>query len=519
MAEINHLIIHGGPIVTIDKSTIENGAVVVRDGRITEVVNDLAAIADRPGERYDLAGRTLVPGFIDAHNHLSVAALHPVFGDATDVRTEADLVALVQTHAAEQPEAEYLRLHSWDDTKCDFALDRHLLDRIDNLADHPIVVAHSSLHQCVANSAALDRIGVAMRTPDPPGGEISRDTQGAPTGLLQETAWSEAHRRSLIAYADPDRWEMLIAQRARALIRTGITSVHDAACAPDAEARYMAMADSGDLPISVVAMPHSAALLRNDLLERLDGPVTGDGDAKVRVGAVKLFADGGIAIALDVTMNGNPIRHGHLMDDLQACARRAVDRGYRIAVHAVGNRGVDHALDTFADLARAHPGRDHRFRLEHAGVTGPDQWRRTADLDAIGVVQPGFVEHFGISSSGVTFDDHHWLAFAGLAAAGVRLAGSSDDPCAPVAPLWCIDKGVFRTTSTGLTLEANQSVAFESWLRAYTLDAAYAGGQEDERGSITGGKVADFVEIANLDECTTRSVAATWIGGQRVFVA
>jgi predicted amidohydrolase YtcJ len=297
------------------------------------------------------------------------------------------------------------------------------------------------------------------------------------------------------------------------MIRSGVTAVHDAACSPEAEALFGAMAAAGALPVSVLAMPHPSALLRNDHDTRLDGAPSGAGDERFRIGAFKLFADGGIAIALDVTLGGHRIQHGYLMDDLETCARRAADRGFRIAVHAIGNVGVEHALATFRSVARAHPGVDHRFRLEHAGVTSPAQWRVAADLGVVGVVQPGFVEHVGISSQGVRFDEHHWLAFGGLHEAGVVLAGSSDDPCAPFPPLWCIDRGMTRTTSTGIVFEPDQALPFADWLHAYTLGAAYAGGQENERGSITAGKVADFVELA--ESGTDRSVVATWVRGVR----
>ena len=128
--------------------------------------------------------------------------------------------------------------------------------------------------------------------------------------------------------------------RACELLRDGITAVHDAACEPAAEDLYRQMARAGRLPISVLAMPHPAAILRNDLGARLDGPPTGEGDEQLRVGAAKLFADGGIAIALDTAVHGHPLRFGILMDDLERCTLAAAERGFRVAVHAIGNAGV-----------------------------------------------------------------------------------------------------------------------------------------------------------------------------------
>jgi predicted amidohydrolase YtcJ len=316
-------------------------------------------------------------------------------------------------------------------------------------------------------------------------------------------------------YAQPDRWAEHIAARARVLLASGLTCVHDAACPPEAELVYRAMARDGALPISVLAMPHPSALLTNDHRARLDGPPTGDGDEWCRVGAMKLFADGGVAIAVDASIQGNPVRFGMRFGDLEEHARAAADRGFRIAIHAMGNVGVDAMLDTCTEIARVHPGRDHRFRIEHAGVTGPDQWTRLAELDAVAVVQPGFVEHVGTNVGDYGFDHHHWLAFAGLAEAGVTLAGSSDDPCAPVPPLWCMTRGVQRRTSGGRDFEPDQSVPFDEWLVAYTRGAAYAGGQEDERGTLAPGLRADLVVLDRDGD--TATVRETWVAGERVF--
>ena len=471
--------------------------------------------ASRTRQVVDLAGRTLSPAFIDAHNHLSVSALQPVWGDASEIRGPAELAAAVRAEGERAPESSWIRLAGWDESRTGFSPTRSDLDAAG--VDRPVVVTHYSLHQCVVSSSALDALGIGRATPDPPGGEILRDPSGEPSGLLLERAWSEAHARSMAAYGDPDRWSEHVAARARELWRDGITAIHDAACSPEAEDVYAGLAAQGALPVSVVAMPHPAAILQNEHSARLDGPPTGEGDETLRIGAMKLFADGGIAIALDTTIGGRPLRFGILMDDLERCALAAVERGFRIAIHAIGNVGVEHALGAF-DAARARLGdRDHRFRLEHAGVTRSAQWRRLAELDAIAVVQPGFVEHVGRQSEGVRFDDDHWLAFAGLADVGVTLAGSSDEPCAPAAPLWCVALGASRTTSTGIRFEPEQSVALDAWLEAYTVGAALAGGQEHERGRIVPGLVADLVVLDRSGPIP--QVSETWRAGERVYAA
>lgn len=500
-------------VLTQDPRAPRADCVLIEGERIAAVGDRAAADASAHGAAaVDLGGAVVVPGFVDAHNHLSVAALHPRWRDVHGLDRDA-LVAEIRAQAADEPDVEWVRLRGLDLMGAGAGITRHDLDAA--AVDRPVVVVDYTLHQCVVSSAALDHLGVGRGTADPANGEIVREPDGTPNGVLVEEAWSDAHAASLAGYAEPDRWAEHVTARARALLAEGITCVHDAACSPEAEALYVAMARAGTLPVDVVAMPHPAALLRNEHTARLDGSVTGEGDDRVRTGAIKLFADGGVAIALDVTAGGHPLRIGLLFGDLEEHARRAADRGFGIAVHAMGNRGVQAMIDVATTVARAHPGRDHRFRVEHAGVTGPDQWRALADLGAVAVVQPGFVEHVGHNAGGAHFDHHHWLAFAGLAEAGVRLAGSSDDPCAPVPPLWGVALGIGRRTSTGLDFEPAQSLPFADWLAAYTTGAAYAGGQEHERGMLAPGLLADLVILDRAGPDAV--VLQTWKRGVPVF--
>jgi len=211
-----------------------------------------------------------------------------VWNDVYGVRDVEVLVDAIRAQAAAEPDAAWVRCQGIDVTTIGLPVTRHDLDAAG--VERPVIVADYTLHQCVVSSAGLDALGIGRTTDDPPGGEIRRDADGEATGLLIERAWSTAHAASMRDYADPDRWAEHIAARARVLLASGLTCVHDAACPPEAEAVYRAMARDGALPISVLAMPHPSALLTNDHRARLDGPVTGEGDEWCRVGAIKLFA-------------------------------------------------------------------------------------------------------------------------------------------------------------------------------------------------------------------------------------
>lgn len=507
----------GGRIVTMDSAAPAPEVVIVDRGRIA-AVGGRDLLEAYPGATIrDLGGRMLVPGFIDAHNHLSIAALHPLWADLSDAGDIASLQQALAEQAAREPAAEWVRGANWNETTAGLVFDRRDLDALG--LDRPIVVAHYTLHQCVVSSQALELLGIGRTTPDPAGGIIVRDGDGEPSGLLVERAWSEAHARSMAAYHDRDRWASLFADRARVLLREGITCVHDAACAPAAESVYRRMAAAGTLPISVLVMPHPAAMLMAPSAARLDGPCTGEGDEQLRIGPIKLFADGGIAPALDVSIGGQRSVFGLAFADLADQVERVAARGFGVAVHAIGNVGVAAALAAFARVERRRD-RDYRFRVEHACLASGAQIADMAALGVVGVVQPGFLWHVGQAVEGVPYDDDIWLPFGDMARAGVRLAASSDDPCAFYEPVRTAAYGATRRTRSGGVLGPEQALGYEEWLRAYTIGAAYAGGQEHERGSLTPGKRADLVVLeGTLDPAAPPRVAETWVGGRRVYAA
>lgn len=490
--------------------------VVVEDDQIV-AVGDAGLAARYPGARtVDLAGRTLLPGFIDAHTHLCILALHPRWADLSHARDVDALRQAMTAHAAAEPDAAWVRGVGWSDLEDGFTPTRDDLDALG--IERPVIVVHYSYHQCVLSSAALDALGLSDATPDPAGGSLGRTSSGALNGVLYERAFSEAHARSMEPYRDPDRWADHIAAAAGALLREGVVSVHDAACPPSAEAVYRTLARQGRLPVSVVVMPHAEALLSPLDRSRLDGPKTGEGDQRLRVGPVKLFADGGVLPAVAGRIGGRTISLGMAFEDLEAQVLEVVEHGFRIAVHAIGNRGADDTLTVFAAASRARPDDELRMRIEHATLLSQAQCRRMAELGAVAVVQPGFLHHMGGAVDGFELEDATWMPFGSLAEAGVVLAASSDAPCAFHEPLLTSSRGVTRVTSKGTILGAGQSLPYEAWLRAYTVDAAFAGGQEADRGRLAPGLQADFVVLdGDLDPEFPPRVAETWVAGERVF--
>lgn len=506
----------GGRILTMDAHRTVATSLAISGDRIVAVGGEEVHVQHPDADVVDLGGRSVVPGFIDAHTHLSIAALHARWADLSGVTDPDALRAAFVDHARAEPDAEWVRGVGWTDLDGGYTPTRADLDALG--LDRPVIAVHYSYHQAVVSSAGLDALGIGASTPDPPGGVIERGRDGVPTGLLVERAFSAAHERSMAPYRDPDRWADLVVHAGRALWRDGVTCVHDAACPPSAEAVYRTLARERRLPVSVVAMPHAEALLSPLDDGRLDGAPTGDGDEWLRVGAVKLFADGGTLPAFEGHVHGQAFSMGIVFDGLAEQVTRVVSRGFRVAVHAIGNRGLTVALDAFEDAARAHGDGDHRFRVEHATLATREQAQRMASLGTVGVVQPGFLHHMGGAVDGFDIDGTTWMPFAALARAGVPLAGSSDSPCAFSAPLLTSALGVTRRTSKGKTLAPEESLPYDDWLYAYTAGAAYAGGQERERGRVAAGLRADLVVLDGaLDASRPPEVAETWVAGERVY--
>ncbi len=504
-----------GRIMSMDSRVGEPDVLVVRDGRVV-ATGGRELQQQYPGATVvDLAGRRLVPGFIDAHHHLSLAALYPLWADLAGVASMEEAGRRLRAVGAREPSAPWIRGCQWDEFRTGLLLDRHALDDLG--LDRPVIVGCFSVHRAVVSSAGLDALGIGPRTHDPPNGRIERDTAGEPTGVLIEGAWSAAHAASMAGYDRTDRWADLIEERSDALLQVGITAVHDAACPATAEAVYRTLATEGRLPVSVLVMPHANELLAGADPERWDGPRTGEGDEDVRVGPVKFFADGGYEVAIDAHVGGQHVRFGQLFPNLGAGVEEAVRRGYGVAIHAMGNAGLAAALDAWESATRGHEP-THGVRIEHVTLAGRAEIDRMRALGAIGVVQPGFVDVIGPRLDHRAFDDATWLPFGDLLAAGIPLAASSDSPCALTAPLTESSFGVSRRTSDGRAVGPDQAIDFDEWLRLYTIGAATAGGQQDERGRLAPGLRADLVVIDGAPGAGDElRVAQTWRAGELVY--
>jgi predicted amidohydrolase YtcJ len=504
-----------GRILTMDPPGARAEAAAIADGRFVSVGSREVVAAFPDAEVADFGERLITPGLIDAHNHLSGAALLPMWVDCSRLGSSEDLGTALARWKNDPGGDGWVRGYGWNPGPGGLALTRHELDEF--MPGRPVVVAHFSFHGAVVNSVALEQLGITRSTPDPPGGRIIRDSTGEPNGVLMEQAWREDHLRSMEQYSD-ERWAELIAARVKTLHSHGVTAVHDAACPPEAEAVYNALEQAGRLEVSVVVMPHTRERPDHSLGARLEGPMSGEGSEALRAGAAKFYADG-VNPEGDGGDDPSERGKGFVAPGARASALEAAEQGFRLAVHAMFNKGVEAALDVFEEVMKRQPQLDHRFRIEHAGVVSEEQMRKMADMGVIASVQPCFIE----DTADFDFEPDRppVYPFRTLLDKGIMLAGGTDDPANTVdslSLLWGSSLGTTRRNSRGRVLFPDESVPFEKWLEAFTIGAAYAGGQEGERGSISPGKVADFVVLdGELDALNLPRVRETWRSGGRVY--
>ncbi|MEU2563006.1 amidohydrolase [Streptomyces longispororuber] len=484
-------------VVTMDPAHPVAQEIGVWRGRVVGLDSD---VADLPARRVvDLDGATVLPGFIDSHVHLLWAGLTARTPSVAPSRRAEDVLAAVAAAVAARPEGAWVTLGGYDQRTLDRPLTAADLDTVS--AGRKVYLGHLSGHACLVNSAVLAELPGPAARPD---GFLAEEAMGAALALRPPYALAEL--------ADA------LAESGRVCRSEGVTGCAEAGIgsglfrnSPVEAAAFQLAHETGRLPLRVQLMVAADALrpveaAPEDTTTRAFGLGlrTGFGDGHLSLGALKVFTDGGMmarTAALTAPYVGSDST-GQLQADPAALTETVVEghrAGWQLAVHAIGDRAVDVALDALDAAQRARPRPDARHRVEHAGLVRPDQLARFATLGVTAVVQPSFLRYFGDDYAAVMGPERApWLYRGrGFLDHGVRLAGSSDRPVADGAPLRAIQFMVERASSSGQLIGPEEAIGVEEALRAYTVDAAYACRWEDSAGSISPGKRADLVVLGD----------------------
>lgn len=511
--------------LTVDNRPFE--ALAIAGDRICAVGTraEIEALAPAGCRRVDLGGATVLPGLIDSHMHLAWYGFFLNQVDLNGTRSISELQQRVAAHAAKLGPGEWVVGGGWDQGMLAEKRypTRYDLDAV--VPDRPVVLDRVCYHAVVVNSAALALAEITRDTPAPADGEIRRDANGEPTGVLTESA-CDLVKRHMPEPSYAQTREALLRAMARANA-AGLTSVHTN--------------DQGVLDVLQELRKEGRLTLRIYLDRTMSLPEieasglrTGFGDEWLRIGSVKLFADGSLGArtaALYEPYSDDPGTRGLLMyaqEELDALVLAAHRAGMQVAIHAIGDRAVDGAIDAIERALRAQPRADHRHRIIHLQVINPRIIQRLKALELIADIQPKFVTgEQAWAGERVGPERVRWAyPWKCLWDAGVHCAGGSDCPVEPLEPLWGIYAAATRATMEGTPREGwlpEQRLTVEQSIALFTRNAAYVSFEENLKGTLAPGKLADLVVLGAdpfaVDPLAIKDIPVlmTMVGGDVVY--
>ena len=532
------LVLMSGKIVTVDESNPEAQALAAQDGRIVAIGSD-AEIESYIGpdtEVIEIGGAIAIPGFIEGHGHYMGVGQSTLQLNLMDVANWDEVVSMVAAAVAEAEPGELITGRGWHQEKWD----RRPEPNVDGLPyhaslsavspDNPVLLTHASGHATYANAKAMELSGVTAATADPDGGEVVRDPSGNPIGAFRETAAGllGAARRNANA-PEPRRVALLAQEEA---FSKGITSFQDAGSGWSTVDLWKEMIDDGSLKIRLYSMirANPASLAENLAAYR----TIGYGVDRLTVRSIKVSIDGALGshgawllepyddLPTSAGLNTTPL------EDVRETARLAMEHDYQFNVHAIGDRGNRETLDIFEESYRAAGDGDYRWRIEHAQHLHPDDIPRFGEIGVIASMQGVHATSDGPwieAKLGRQRSEEGAYVWQKLMATSAVVMNGTDAPVEDVDPIASYYSTVSRKMATGDVLFPEQRMSRLEALRSYTINAAYGAFEEDLKGSLEVGKLADITvlsqDIMTIDEdrIPGTDVVMTIVGGEVVYSA
>jgi len=517
----------GGTIHTIDRERRAATALAIAGNRILAVGDDatIAALAGPATRRVDLAGRTLVPAFNDAHIHLwkEGMLLSQVNARPAAARTIEAIVAAFAERAADSSAGQWIEGRGYDETRLPELRHPTRADLDRSSTEHPIVLGRTCGHIIVANSRALQLAGITANTPDPPGGEIEHDERGEPTGVLRETAMALV--RSIQPPPTNDDLARALIGAGRNCLALGITSIGEPGVDPRIVSIYQWLDADERLPLRCDVM----AMTILPTGQRADPPAPWRGQW-AKCDTVKLFSDGGLSSGTAALSMPYRNRHDCGLPRFPAAqlaeeVRLIYKAGLTVAVHSIGDRVIGELLDAFERL-NVQRSNAQRLRIEHFGLPNAGQLRRARDLGVMVATQPSFLYDIGdtILSHLPEALVPQCYPFRAMFDAGLTVAFSSDGPVISDAnPLLGLRSAVTRRTRSGQVIAPEQAIVVEQALWAFTAGSAIVSGEGHRLGRIAPGYLADLVVLSGdplelpIERVLEIQVEQTWVDGTLVF--
>lgn len=533
------LVLLGGTVVTGVDSIPDGQALAARGGRI------IAVGADKEIRRYvgdstevvELQGRTAIPGFIEGHGHYTGVGQAKLQLNLVGAANWDSIVSMVRAAVAQAQPGQLITGRGWHQEKWDHRPEPNVdgLPFHDALSavspDNPVILTHASGHATLANAKAMELSGITRATRDPEGGEVVRDASRNPIGAFRETASGllGPARRDAVP-ADPRRVILLAQDEA---LSKGITSFQDAGSGFGTVDLMKQMVDDGSLKIRLWVMLRAP---NEELAEGLDAyRMIGYGDNHLTVRAIKKVMDGALGshgawllepyddLPTSTGLNTTPVA------EIEETARLAIAHDYQLCVHAIGDRANRETLDLFGRVFLENPGKFNlRWRIEHAQHLAPEDIQRFSQLGVIASMQGVHATSDGpwveakLGAKRARDGAYVWQK---LMQSGAVVTNGTDAPVEDVDPLRSYYASVSRMMSNGQRFYPEQRMSRIEALRSYTINAAYAAFEEDLKGTLTPGKLADITVLSkNIlaipeEEIPTTKVEMTIVGGEVVYRA
>ncbi len=521
--DTDKIVLYNGVVLLLDKDNTQTQAMVVAGDKVLEVGDNTLRARFPNAKMIDLNGRTVMPGFIDTHVHISGKAERYI--DLTKVSSIVEIQKLIREKAAQLPPGDWITGYGWsEDTLAEMR--RPLIADLDAAApNNPIMLTRAGAHSAVFSSEALRLAGIDAQTPDPEGGEIERDRKGALNGIIRERHQEMVGK--LIPVATNEELRPSLVQELQNLFPLGITSIVEASNTVDyySEWQHIYATHRGSLPRAAVQMAYAG----DDKMSSF-GLKSGDGDAHLRVGAIKIFADGGFTGPAAYTTKpyrGEDEYRGKLnmtQGDLRALIRKAHAQGWQLGIHAIGDAAIELVVDYLSEALEEMPRDDHRHYLNHFTIKPSADAMKTMAANAIAITQqPNFM--YTLEGRYTEYLEGQRLQtnnpMRTPMSHGIHVAMSSD--ILPLGPWVGIYAATTRKGMSGAVFGAQEKISRFEALRAYTALGAYLTREENIKGQLLPGMLADFIVLEDnpmvvLDsKLLNMQTNAVFLGGRQVW--
>ncbi|MFJ7754602.1 amidohydrolase [Peribacillus muralis] len=530
---IADMVFRNGEVITVDRENSVVEALAVKGNLISAVGTnqEMEAFIGEETKVIDLRGKSLLPGFIDSHIHLILYGVNQlaVSCKAEHIESVADLLEDLKKQTLTVAKGEWIRAWGYNETAVKEKRYPTMAELDAISVDHPIMITRTCSHISVVNRKALQLAGIGEDTVNPAGGIIEKDEAGRITGKLIETA--HMLMTDMAGYTEKELLEA-VKIASEHFIAAGITSIHEAgAHGPDSFRIMQQAVKQNDIRLRIYAMVGSLNQSHEFVKKMVAaGVVTGTGDDRFKIGPAKLFTDGsstGPTIATREPYSSDPDNFGILYyteDEMYRVLGEAHDKGYQITVHAQGDKAIEMYINCVERALKQSSRKDHRHRIEHAGISTPDLQQRMKQLGIIPIPNPPFPFEFGdiyIEHYGERVN--HMYAARDYIDNGILAAAGSDAPVTDHNPLLGIHVAVNRRSRSGANIGTVQSIGVMEAIRLYTWNGAFASFDEAIKGSIEVGKLADLIILndsilkAKLNEIKDLKVETTILNGEILY--